>query len=234
MSQHDFDKELQSLYQKRKQQITPPDVVTPSIAKKKWALYKPSLFMIGSLTAFGLLAVVNHFYAAKPKRVSTPPASKLALEIIPYEEAEVDVIKVAEPLPPLPETQLPTSVGIKSIALNHKIIDVEVSLSVDPQKGITIPDIHKAAVPVLPSIKVMPAYDIYDLNGKKSANIELRYQVNLSGHPHNIEVISSSANRKLQKSAIKALSQWHYPLAENLDTQKKYYRVMFDFITEGE
>lgn len=228
MNQSNFDKELAELYQQRKQQVQAPKINLPKDnVKSKWRFKKPSLFMVGSLSAFGLMAFVHHFYAPKPQKVVPVQEAKYILSVTELAEPEDNSIIVKQPLPPKPTSQVPESTILdKPPAVTS--LQTEINLPQTSDYSLDLPNLKLVAKEIKPSLKVMPKYSIYDLNGVENAQIELSYQVNSKGETQGITVVNSTANRKLQKAAIKALSQWRYPVSD-VASQDQAFTVIFDF-----
>ena len=230
MNQHDFDKELQDLYQKRKQQIKAPDVALPFARKKNKFISKPTVFMLGGLSAFGLMAIVNQYQPSKPAQVRSIQTVKYVLEISPYEEVEEDnTLVLPQLLPEKPESSLPPIPTLADIPVNHFTLETDINLLQGNIEPIELPHMQERDFLVQPTLRVMPKYNKFDLDGAVSASIELSYQVNKMGDVSDIDIVESSVNRKLEKSSIKALSQWRYIPSEDLHSTSKHYRVLFDF-----
>lgn len=233
MSQHDFDKELQDLYQKRKQHIKVPDVALPFVHNQKKRVSKPAIFMLGGLSAFALMAIVNHYQPPKKPQDIPVQTIKYVLEVAPYEKAKEDNIVIShQALPEKPRSVLPAVPPLTVIPANNFSLDTDIDLLNESIEPIELPRMQEPNLLVKPSYRVMPRYDEFDLDGSASASIELSYQVDKMGNVTSIDIIESSANRKLQKLSVKALSQWRYRPLETEQGEHQQYRVVFDFTTD--
>jgi len=95
--------------------------------------------------------------------------------------------------------------------------DAPVAAPARPAAGTTTPAAAEAAagVPRLVSSPA-PVYPRSALRSGASGNVQLRIQVGIDGVPADVEVVSSSRNRELDRAAVQAVRRWRFaPAMQN-------------------
>lgn len=230
MSRDNFDKEMSTLYQQRKAQLVAPKISfnTPKKARRLSPLSLLTIFSVGGIASFGIMALISHLSHAP--EVTTPLYSinhdiKL-VKVTPVED-EKDVMAIPPPLPPKPAIKPPHKTGLLHVnkPINNNFIEPERIVTAQVQL-VTVPLLAEPTLAIKPIYKVMPKYPFNPQQGNKSGMIQLNYQVSSAGAVENITMVKSTLSKKLQLSAKKALAQWQYPAHNNFDGQ---YEIIFEF-----
>ena len=231
MSRDNFDEEIASLYQQRKQQVVAPKIIlAQESSQTKYAPLKLlTIFFAGSMASFGIMAIISHF-ATLPENLtiaSTSPQPIKLIELVPNQLDEKKVLP-AQTLPPRPESVPPIiqktlqpELASRSDQLKPHIV------TTGPVSVMTLPSLSEPLIVIEPIYKVLPQYSVNARKELKSGEIKLNYQIDSAGKIKNISIITSSVDRDLQRSAKKALSQWQYkPNELQLGIN---YQVIFKF-----
>ena len=246
MSRDNFDEEIASLYQQRKQHVVVPKVTFDNALFKedafkesklnktssfqKYSLIKLfGLFTLASMTSFGIMAIINHF-SALPKSTGTTNSVDHHIKLIALAPKLPEKIKVlpAKPLPPKPESNLPTTnKRLKPEVENTNKRVVPLVINTSFVSAISLPSLSKPKVVLEPTYKVMPKYSLKTNTMHKEGEIKLSYQIEVTGKIKNITIDSSTVSRDLQQSAKKALSQWQYNPNDLIDDVN--HQVIFKF-----
>lgn len=230
MNDEQFDKELSELYQQRKAQIVAPSI--NSVAKnapKKYSLFKLlSIFMIGGVSSFGILAIITHF--AKSPMVEKPVYSNQHQVDIADEQlkpVDENVLVNIPKLPPQPE--MPTLESeitqLAPVKKETKVTDIE-HIDVNLTQIVKLPLLNEPEFIIKPVYKVMPKLSTKALQEQQSGIIRMSYGIDESGNVQNIKVISSEVDSDLERSARRALARWKYKPEENIQSN---YEIIFEF-----
>lgn len=230
MNDEQFDKELATLYQKRKSQIVAPSVSLEGIeAKPRSSIIKLcSVFAIGGLASFGIMALVTHL-VEKPVPIMSTNDKNHHVDI-----TEIELARNTEEMV-LPKVELPPQPEVAAIVVRNesitplkngvKVNKVE-SIAMNMVQTVTLPQLKEPELTITPTYKVMPKFFPKTLHENQSGSIKLSYQIDESGGVVNIEVVESEVNRVLQRSAKKALAKWQYNPKDNLQSR---YEIIFEF-----
>ena len=245
MEANNHDKAIKELYQQRKQAVIAPNIdLTEEILnerknnereinlrkincrKSSWHTLVIAL-LGGSLASFGILAVISHLAKAPTPDMPTDIIVKQGTEVeikrdnlseLTAQAVALELNKIKQGLPELAKTPEYSNAILPAEPhqlpqVKHELLAEQLLLQVK-QRELNI----KLRYQVMPSIS--PNQEV------ATGSVKLSYQVNQLGQVNNIKLLESSAPKSLQKSAIKALSQWQYI---NNETQEKEYEVQFDF-----
>lgn len=233
-----FEQDITQLYQQRKGGITAPNVnVSALIATVQKPKRKTSwlnmllLLMSGGIASFSILAIISH--------LSLPPApseaslhDKYAIEISITELSnDVDTpiaVKRITKQTTLPEQPSLAKMPEATTPIKHDkslttIVEQELHANVTHQ--FIMPQLEITEQPKL-TTKVMPKYSADALKNQHQGRITLSYQINARGEVTNIELLESSINPQLQRSAKRALAQWRFQENEG---DLRRYQVVFEF-----
>lgn len=225
MSRENIDKEINSLYQQRKEKIVTPTITskelleTNSLKKhtqnKTKVAFKITKFssIIGFtfVASFSIFALINQLKTVdktNPNNTVTVIHRDISLNknIKPKE-----VVKPAIVLPNVPpKTNMPTT-AIQPAISPPSIIEIK---PVIPQVAINfdsiIPKIAPTTLELALIKKVLPQYPLKAKQQQLSAVVKLSYWVNQYGEVTDIKIIKSTHRQFFDKAAIKALKQWQY------------------------
>jgi len=234
MTNDDFDKEITSLYQQRKQQVVAPEIdfSAERVTKKtRYSILQMlSILLFGGVTSFGILAVISHLSVKAPIKLAVPSVTKMSF--VELEKSPVlsidDTIIVPPPLIP----KKPYVAPIKStpeVAIKAAVVskDLAVSLPTDVVNVVASVAIAQPELSLVPIYQEQPKYTIRAIRGHQSGTVTLAYNISSKGKVSDITIVKSNASRELNKSAKKALSKWLYQPGE-FNNEK--YSITFDFI----
>ena len=237
MKHEDNDREINALYQQRKQQVQAPEINLTSLQMSKKPRYTIVQLLIilffGGAASFGILAVISHFSAQPNMQTNQPSQTKWNIVELEHEEIkpidEVIVIPIPPLVPPKPSVAPIYSknepvYGVKSLPNT-----LNISLPVDVVIVSIAPTIKQPALSLVPIYQEQPKYSPQAIRAKQSGMVKLAYMISPQGNVSNITTVESSVNRELSISARKALSKWRY-------IEGKYseegYEIIFDFTLE--
>ncbi len=233
MSADNFDNELSSLYQQRKQQIQAPVIEvmneTKPVKENRSAWHIIALLITGGAASFGIMAVITHF--AKPPVHGASNQyqqySVRVVEVIEVKPEEATLPSIKQPLPPKPES-LPPKHTENSLVHQDTIALATTGLSVNKTLSdmVNVPKINQLAIAVVPTHKVMPEYPKSALYSRKSGTIKLQYRISDEGRVVDIIGLNTHGNRLLERSAKQALMQWRYPPASGSEQRLE---IEFEF-----
>ncbi len=231
MTGKDFEKEIAELYQQRKAQTVAPNIdlqQRPSSSK-----YSPtrllSLFLVGGIASFGVMAIISHLSNPSNEQVIVKVIDHSIdlIELTPKQQNDEQVLP-AKPLPPKPESKLPTTQQIlqASTVKNEdqepaNLVTIDSLVSV-----VSLPQLSEPQIVIEPSHKVLPKYSLSARQAKQTGEIVLSYQIDSTGGIKNIAIVSSNVTKELQRSAKKALAKWKYTPNAQLNGD---HQVVFKF-----
>ena len=230
MKDEQFDKELSGLYQQRKSQIVAPNVnLGASSNIRKYSLFKLlSIFTVGGVASFGIMAIITHF-AANPIKQKPMLIGQHQVDIADDKIKQVDdnVIVVKPKLLPKPEiTTLESELDILTPIKNDAQVNQVEDINLNIVQIVELPRLNEPEFLIKPLYKVMPKFPNKSLQEQQSGAIRLRYEIDSTGSVKNIEVIKSDVSRPLQRSAKKALAKWKYKPEDNVQGS---YEIIFEF-----
>jgi len=232
MSVDNFDKEVSQLYQQRKSEINAPhiDVHLPTKPiKQKLSLSRLfAIFFIGGAASFGVFAVISYLANTDQVTKSTFSANHIVeIKKIDTEKVTEKSVVVQQVLPPKPKRSEPIKTQTVPTQVQNASDEFTQFEIQSPQiQVVTIPKIKEPKLIVTPIYKVIPKYPLEARRVGSSGVIRLKYRINAQGKVDNIDVINSTLERSLQKSAKKALAQWQYPPNARYETS---YEIIFEF-----
>jgi protein TonB len=234
MRDDQFDKEIADLYQQRKSQVVAPNVLlSESLVKNKRSLLSLfSIFTLGGIASFGIMAIVTHFAKSPFENHQESPAQHQVY--IADQELLMPVKKVILKRPALPPKPMVLALKVKQnllapIKKNTQVNGVD-NFDLNAVQIVTLPHIKEPRFTIIPVYKVMPKYSNRAMQDNKTGAIRLRYEIDDAGNVINIHVVDSEVSRDLQQSAKKALSKWKYNSSDALIDS---YEIIFEF-TSGE
>jgi len=213
-----FDKDIDALYAQRKSNIQSPYIAFKEKSSKKTYNYARFFFIIlfGGAASFGIVAVINHL-AKLPNNVQQKNKTYLKqVDIINIEKANN-----AEQLIHVITHNQPENLNKKLTDQPTRNFDIDTIYQVKPMpaKAISLISSNVQAIQILPSklqynvtrptFKVMPKLS-RNITSQETGRIRLTYTLANNGKVKNINIIESSLNRQLERSAIESLSQWRY------------------------
>lgn len=230
MKDESFDKEVAALYQQRKSQIVAPNVtLSQPLVKVKYSVFKLfSIFTVGGLASFGILAIVAHL-AKKPEEHKQILLNQHQVEIadipVKTQNTEIMVPKlVLPPKPELPITRVKPNVSktSKNVLNLSDVNNVELNLI----QVVKLPHLKEPKLSIKPVYRVMPKYSFKTMKAQHSGAVRLRYEIDSSGNVKNINIINSEVSKDLQRSAKKALAKWKYNPEDDFLSS---YEIIFEF-----
>ncbi|HCM47255.1 MAG TPA: hypothetical protein DIS98_07040 [Colwellia sp.] len=231
MSRDNFDEEITSLYQQRKQQVVAPKIILAQESSN--TKYSPlkllTIFFAGSMASFGIMAIISHF-STLPENLTTAIASSQSTNLIELAPKQPDEIKAlpVKVLPPIPENVSPISQKTLQPELANRSEQLKPHIvTTGPVSVMSLPSLSEPLIVIEPIYKVLPEYSITARQERESGKIKLNYNIDITGKVNNITIVSNSISRNLQRAAKKALSQWQYKPNEQL--LGKDYQVIFKF-----
>jgi TonB family protein len=237
MKHEDNDREINALYQQRKQQVQAPEINLTSLQMSKKPRYTIVQLLIilffGGAASFGILAVISHFSAQPNMKTNQPSQTKWNVVELEHEEIkpidEVIVIPIPPLVPPKPSVAPIYSKnepvhGVKSLPNT-----LNISLPVDVVIVSIAPTIKQPALSLVPIYQEQPKYSHQAIRAEESGMVKLAYMISPQGNVSNITTVESSVNRELSLSARKALSKWRYLEGEY---SEEGYEIIFDFTLE--
>lgn len=234
MKNDNFDREIASLYQQRKQQIEAPEInFAESKATKKTrysVLQMLSILFFGGAASFGILAVISHFSVKPPIEPMFTSVGKL--NIVELEKEEVisrdDVVIVQAPLIPIKPHVAPVQPQHEK-ALEIKKVDNDLAISL-PTGVVNVgayPTLKQPELSLVPIYQEQPKYSDKAIRARQSGTVKLAYNISSQGKVTDITIVESNVNRQLNNSAKRALSKWLYKPNE---FNEEGYEIIFDFI----
>lgn len=230
MNEDQFDKEISKLYQQRKSQLVAPKITLPEPSvKARYSGFKIlSIFTLGGIASFGIMAIVSHF-ANNPQTVETTVSVNHPIKItdIPTETTTDTAIVLHPELPTKPEvSSVPTKKDLLVPLTNQTPVNNIDNFALNRVKIINLPQLKSPKVSIAPIYKVLPKYSGKALSNAQSGAIRLRYEIDALGNVQNIDVVSNEVSRDLARSAKKALAKWKY---NPDDVAQRSYEVIFEF-----
>jgi TonB family protein len=230
MNEDQFDKEISKLYQQRKSQLVAPKVMLPEPSiKTRYSGFKIlSIFTLGGIASFGIMAIVSHF-ANNPQtfKPATSVSHPVDVTDIPIETITDTVIVLQPVLPAKPEVpSVPTKKDLLVPLTNQTPVNNIDNFALNRVKIINLPQLKSPKISITPIYKVLPKYSDKAVSNTRSGAIKLRYEIDGLGNVQNIDVVSNEASRDLARSAKKALAKWKY---NPDDVDQRYYEVIFEF-----
>ncbi|RHW75724.1 TonB family protein [Colwellia sp. RSH04] len=229
MTNDKFDRELNSLYQQRQSQITPPNVCVSekSSAPKRTPLQFIAVFVAGGFASFAIMAFISHLSSA-PEPDMAIPLTHVEIDIndVVDDDEDQTVIVIKQPLPKPPtstqplaqESMIPSPVAPITPLLAEDIV-------ISPATDTRLPTINLSAFKIEPVLKVMPKYP-RNVTLKKVSSIQLRYTITTDGAVKDIVVVKSDVANTLEKATKKALLQWRYKPHATYPIQNE---IIFEF-----
>lgn len=217
MSIDKFDNEISQLFQQRKQQIVPPKIkLQQEPSRHKYSPLKLlSLFLAGGMASFGIMAIISHLSTSQIKAIA-PAINNQAIkfiELTPNKPTEKTLAtsKPLPPLPPLPIVTAPVTPRIMPVqAQNNNHVIKSAKLAVALIQIVTVPQLTEPKLVIEPIYKVLPEYPLHARINNQSGEVKLSYQIDTTGKVSHINIVSSSVENGLQRSAKKALAKWQY------------------------
>lgn len=225
------DKELTELYQLRTKSIDAPIINLPAQAAReltKQALIKPInankptskvaiskfIFMMlgGGLASFSILAFISHL-AQQPNLPKPNVDIKTSTVTIAYQEADepitqlTTVTEVETDKKTLPKLIEHTQPEIKRVSVDHQPLLVKNNSAIKTSDFTNELAVNAGFVL---QYKVLPQYNVIELNSEKEGRVKLSYKILPSGNVENIYIVESNVSRSLQKASVEALKQWRY------------------------
>lgn len=236
MSTDKFDKEIGQLYQQRKRQLVAPEIdINIDVRNKdikstsQFSLSRMvAIFIAGGTASFGILAIIGHL-ANNPVKQENSFNVGHQVEMIKVvtEKVEKDLIPVKQPLTPTPIKKLIKSeLGLVVEPNNETALIKDFTFDEGAVQVITLPQLQEPVISMDPTFKVMPKYSVKALMANQTGTIKLSYKIDVNGKVNNIDILETSVNRELQKSAKLALSKWQYKPAQGY---KDSYEIIFEF-----
>ncbi|GLX78271.1 hypothetical protein tinsulaeT_16110 [Thalassotalea insulae] len=233
MNNEPFDKELSALYQQRKSHIVAPNItLAESSNNKKYSLIKLlSIFTLGGVASFGIMAIMTHFAKSpEPQQPMLTSSHQVKIAEAPPKPVDDEVIVIKPELPPKPGTPtIESEIAKLAPAINSAQASNVENIDLNAIQIVKLPHLKEPEFIIKPIYKVMPKFSNNALRAQQSGSIRLRYEIDRLGDVRNIEIINSNVSRALQRSAKKALAQWKYTPGENI---KKNYEIIFEFTAE--
>lgn len=239
MSADKQDEVINKLYQHRKSAVRVPEITledlgsrTTVFKEKRFSLMKYIVVIFGGgLASFGILAVISHLAKAP---VPSKPINKPYINTSNTIEFKTDALSqlknqavnkaVADINKGLPELKtLPKRVN-DTVNFDDVRFPIVATSLLDDNFILTVKQPVSAANVIH---RVLPTYPKSVLLSGQSGKVKLAYQVNQQGVVNNIKVINSNGSRALEKSSIKALSNWQF-VGNAAYTDE--YEVVFEFI----
>lgn len=234
MQDENDDKRLTALYQKRKKSISAPEITFPQEYAKTRSYQSWEKLIVallgGCFASFSIFAIISHL-----SHSNMPPAPKVVTvkqkTTIEFEhedlsdlttqavENEIEKIKktalINSTQRPAPHTKTLSPLKVEAPIISETLLTNELLLQIK-QPELKLQITHK----------VMPTLGKYKNISNSTGIVKLSYQVDLTGQVSNIKIVASSANKRVEKSAINALSQWQYiGVVDNETTME----IIFDF-----
>ncbi|MEW6984264.1 TonB family protein [Colwelliaceae bacterium 6471] len=230
MNPDHIDKEINQLYQQRKNSIKAPAVDVGGASLNRPSKFSiagiVTIFSMGGLVSFALLAIISHFASEPIKPMLTSQVShQIDLEQPKPEQIADKAISVKQVLPPKP-AHIPLKIKPPITVDNSNSPSAEIDLNIKVAKVIVVPRLTQPEIELTPKYKVMPQYTAKAIIEKQSGAIKLTYQIDTQGKVENIEVLASDVNRELQRSAKQALAKWQFDT--NLHSKKRH-EIIFEF-----
>jgi len=231
------DKEIDALYQQRKQQISAPEINLSHLKKGKKSRYTLiqmlSILFCGGAASFGILAVISHFSTMPPPQVIQTEQTKLNIVEIDFEKVEPKEPIIAVQIPPLiPKKPYVAPVQPKNNnVLTVKPVANEVTLvmPVDVVTVSVVPSVKAPELSLVPIYQEQPKYSVKAIRAKQYGTIKLAYKISAQGKVLNVNTVESNVSRDLSHSARKALANWRYRAGTYSD---EGYEITFDFTLE--
>lgn len=225
-----IDQEINQLYQQRKNSIRIPAVNVGDASLNRPGKFSitgiVTIFSMGGLVSFGLLAIISHFAHEPIKPMLTSQVShQIDLELTDPEKIADKTILVKDVLPPKP-AHIPLKTKPPITVDNSNSPSAEIDLNINVAKVVVVPRLTQPEIELTPKYKVMPQYTAKAIIEKQSGAIKLTYQIDTQGKVENIEVLASDVNRELQRSAKQALAKWQFDT--NLHSDKRH-EIIFEF-----
>ena len=230
MSRDNLDKEIAQLYQQRKQRVVAPKIKLQQ--QPDHHKYSPlkllTLFLAGGMASFGIMAIMSHLSSSQTKAID-PKINSQAIKLIeltPNKPTE-KTIATSKPLPPMPLVNSPVTqriLPVQTKANNHAIEPAK--LAVELIQVITLPQLTEPKFVIEPIYKVLPEYSLDARKSNQTGEVKLSYQIDATGRVSNINIVSSSVDRGLQRSAKKALAKWQYKPDKQLSGK---HEIIFKF-----
>lgn len=233
MSADKFDKELADLYQQRKQQIDAPTVdlenTTMPVKSSRSPWHMLALLLTGGAASFGVMAIITYF--AEPAVHGAKQQFKQhSVRVVEITEVKLQEVILAPPPPTPPLPPKPISNAPKAISEippeTNSIAKPELALNKPTADAVSVPSFNQPATAMEPIHRVMPEYPKSALYSRKAGKVKLQYRISYSGKVIDISGSNNHANRLLERSAKKALSQWRYPEAAG---GEKFLEIEFEF-----
>jgi len=213
-----FDQDIDALYVQRKHKIKSPDITFKEKSLKKTYSFRGilSLILLGGVASFGILAVINHLAKPSNKDQQKNKSYLTQVDIIHIEKANnaEQLIHVKTHNPPENLNKKLTEQPIRNFD-----IDTVYQIKPMPAKAISLSSSNVQAIRILtnkleynvsqPTFRVMPKLS-RNITSQETGRIRLTYTLAIDGKVQNINIIESSLNRQLERSAIESLSQWRY------------------------
>ncbi|KGJ97348.1 energy transducer TonB [Colwellia psychrerythraea] len=214
MSTDKFDNEIAQLYQQRKQQIVVPKMkLQQEPSRHKYSpLNLLTLFLAGGMASFGIMAIVSHLSTSQIKAIDPAINSQAIkfIELAPNKPTE-KTLATSKPLPPLPivtSPETPRIIPVQTKTNNHVIKPAKLAVALI--QLVTVPQLNEPKLIIKPIYKVLPEYPLDARINNQTGEVKLSYQIDTTGKVSHINIISSSVEKGLQRSAKKALAKWQY------------------------
>jgi TonB family protein len=238
MKHQDSDKEIASLYQQRKQQVVAPEISFAPLQKNKKPRYTIvqllSILFFGGATSFGILAVISHFSTQPNIQPNLIPQTKLRVVELDAEEIKPADKVIPIVIPPL----IPKKPYVAPVHSKHESVletknipnELTFALPVDVVIVSVTPSIKQSELSLVPLYQEQPKYSNSAIRSQETGKVKLAYIISPQGKVSNITTVESTANRELNYSARKALSNWRYRAGEYSEAG---YEITFNFTLEN-
>jgi len=224
MSADKFDKDIESLYSQRKQNIKAPSITFKAQApEKKYRVNKMfSIVALGGVASFGILAVMNHLSLlpiAQQPNTHEPMVIVSTIDVEKYNDTN-DVLNLTPP-----EVQPTIKKSLEAQPTRNFDIDTSIKLKPNTIHKTQVNSEHVEVISLLPNsfghniikptLKVMPVLE-RNTQLNQSGTIKLSYKIAENGKTQQINIVSSNVSKAVEKSAKKALAQWRYAPHSNM------------------
>ncbi|MFB1000586.1 MAG: hypothetical protein QMC13_10240, partial [Colwellia sp.] len=176
MKHEGSDREIDSLYQQRKQQIVAPEIISSTLKKGKKPQYTIvqllSILFFGSAASFGILAVISHF--STHSKMPHNQTSQIALNIVDLKSENITPVDkvVTIVIPPL----VPKKPYIAPIRANHKQVlginelpnALPFSFPIDVITVSINPSVKQPALSLVPIYQEQPKYSQKAIRAQQS------------------------------------------------------------------
>ena len=179
------DKEIDALYQQRKQQISAPEINLSYLKEGKKSPYTLiqmlSILFCGGAASFGILAVISHFSTMSPPQVIQTEKTKLNVVEIDFEKIEPEEPVIAIQIPPLipkkPYVALVQPKNNNILTVKPVANEVTLIMPIDVVTVSVAPSVKAPELSLVPIYQEQPKYSVKAIRAKQEGTIKLAYEI---------------------------------------------------------